>query len=78
MVSRTGLPWEFWTVTVDGKKFARLTNIAADSPSPAWSRDGTQIAYMDVMGLYLFDVTTRAVTQLSRSGGHGVMDWWNP
>lgn len=73
-----GLPWDLWTVTVDGSKFTRLTQIGADSPSPAWSRDGTQIAFFDTSGQYVLDMNSRVVSQISRNGGHGVFGWWQP
>ncbi len=72
-----GLPWDLWTVTPDGTKFARLTQIGADSPWPAWSRDGKQIAFIDTSGQYLIDLSTRAVSQISRNGGHGAFGWYS-
>jgi Tol biopolymer transport system component len=73
-----GLPWDLWTVTPDGNKFTRITQVGADSPWPAWSRDSTQIAFFDTSGQYLVDVTTRALSQISKNGGHGVFGWWQP
>jgi Tol biopolymer transport system component len=73
-----GLPWDLWTVTPDGSKFARLTEIGADSPSYAWSADGQQIAIFDTSGQYLLDVATKVVSQLNRNGGHGAFDWQQP
>ncbi len=71
-----GLPWDLWTVTADGSKFTRLTEVGADSPSPAWSRDGKYVAFFDTSGQYLVDVQTRSVSQLNQNGGHGVFAWW--
>lgn len=73
-----GLPWDLWTVTPDGSKFTRLTKIGADSPWPAWSKDSKMVAFMDTSGQYVIDLATQAVSQLTRSGGHGVFDWWQP
>ncbi|MDL1898779.1 hypothetical protein FBQ82_21255 [Anaerolineae bacterium CFX7] len=73
-----GLPWDLWSVTPDGKKFTRLTQVGADSPWPAWSRDSKQIAFFDTSGQYLVDLTTHALTQISKNGGHGVFGWWQP
>lgn len=73
-----GLPWDLWTVTPDGSKFARLTQIGADSPWPAWSRDGQQIAFFDTSGQYLVSLGTKVVSQISANGGHGVFGWWQP
>lgn len=76
--SADGLPWDLWTVTPDGSKFTRLTEIGADSPWPAWSHDSKQIAFFDTSGQYLLDLPTKVVSQISRNGGHGVFDWWQP
>lgn len=73
-----GLPWDLWAVTPDGSKFTRLTQLGADSPWPAWSKDSMQVAFMDTSGQYVIDRATRQVSQLSRSGGHGVFGWWQP
>lgn len=70
-----GLPWDLWTVTPDGKKFARLTQVGADSPWPAWSRDGKQVAFFDTSGQYLVELATNALSQISKNGGHGVFGW---
>lgn len=71
-----GLPWDLWLVSVEGDRFRQLTNIGADSPWPAWSRDGKQIAFFDTSGIYLLDVAPRVISKLSPNGGHGVFDWW--
>lgn len=70
-----GLPWDLWTVTPDGTRFARLTDVGADSPSAAWSNDSQQIAFFDTSGQYLLEVASKAVSQLNRNGGHGLFDW---
>lgn len=71
-----GLPWDLWSVTPDGSKFTRLTEIGADSPWPSWSRDSKQIAFFDTSGQYLLDLSTKVVSQITRNGGHGVFGWW--
>ncbi|MCC7165690.1 MAG: PD40 domain-containing protein [Anaerolineae bacterium] len=73
-----GLPWDLWTVTTDGSKFTQLTKVGSDSPWPAWSRDGNQIAFFDTSGMYLLDVPSRVVTLINRNGGHGIFDWTQP
>lgn len=70
-----GLPWDLYLVTVDGSKFTRLTNIGSDSPVPAWSADGKQIAFFDATGIYMLDVGTKKITQVSYSRGYGGFDW---
>jgi Tol biopolymer transport system component len=71
-----GLPWDLWTVTPDGSKFTRLTEIGADSPYPAWSRDSTQVAFFDTSGQYLVDLKNKVLLQITRNGGHGTFGWW--
>ena len=71
-----GLPWDLWTVTADGKKFSRLTEVGADSPWPAWLKDGKHVAFYDTSGQYVLDVSNKVVAQLNRNGGHGVFAWW--
>jgi Tol biopolymer transport system component len=73
-----GLPWDLWLVTPDGAKFTRVTQVGADSPSPAWSRDSKQIAFFDTSGQYLVDLATKALAQISKNGGHGIFGWWQP
>lgn len=70
-----GLPWDLWLVNLDGTKFVRLTNIGADSPVPAWSADGKQIAFFDATGIYVLDVATKKINQVSDSAGYGGFDW---
>ena len=70
-----GLPWDLWLVNPTGTKFERLTNIGADSPVPAWSRDGKQIAFFDATGIYLLDWQKKSIHQVSDSRGYGGFDW---
>lgn len=70
-----GLPWDLWLVNPTGTKFERLTNIGSDSPVPAWSRDGKQIAFFDATGIYLLDWQTKSIRQVSNSRGYGGFDW---
>ena len=71
-----GLPWDLWLVSVDGAHFQQLTKMGADSPYPAWSRDGRSVVFFATGGIFSVDVNTRAVSQISNNGGHGVFDWW--
>lgn len=70
-----GLPWDLWTVTPDGTQFSRLTQVGADSPSAAWSKNSQQVAFFDTSGQYLVDIAGKVVSQLNRNGGHGLFDW---
>ena len=70
-----GLPWDLWQVNLDGTKFERLTNLGMDSPVPAWSADGKQLAWYDATGIYILDVGTKKIYQVSDSRGYGGFDW---
>ncbi len=70
-----GLPWDLWLVNLDGTKFTRLTNIGSDSPVAAWSGDGKQIAFFDATGIYIVDLATKKIHQVSDSRGYGGFDW---
>ncbi len=73
--SAHGLPWDMWTVSVDGKKFQKVTDVGTDNPQPAWSRDGKYIAFFDLNGIYVADRATRLVYQIYKNGGFGGFDW---
>ena len=79
LVSRAhanGLPWELWQVSVDGKHFKQLTTLQVDSPWPAWSRDGSNIAFMTFAGTFAVERASGKISQLSKEGGHSVIDWY--
>jgi Tol biopolymer transport system component len=70
-----GLPWDLWTVTVDGSKFEQITNIGTDSPYPAWSPDGKYIGFFDLTGIYVIDREKKVIYPAATRGGHGGFDW---
>lgn len=73
--SAHGLPWDLWLANLDGSKFTRLTEIGADSPSPAWSSDGKFIAFFDASGIYVVDRDKKIVYPVANGGGYGGFDW---
>lgn len=70
-----GLPWDLWTVNLDGSKFEQLTQLGADSPYAAWSSDGKLIALYDSSGIYIVDREKKTVYPISNKGGYGGFDW---
>ncbi|SRR5579884_4473302 len=70
-----GLPWDLWEIGVDGSGLRRLTDLAEDDPSVAWSPDGRWVAFQGGSGVYLIDVATTALYQISETVGFGGMDW---
>lgn len=73
--SAHGLPWDLWLANLDGSKFTRLTEIGADSPSPAWSSDGKYIAFFEASGIYLLDRDKKIVFPMTNRGGYSGFDW---
>lgn len=69
-------PGALWRVNLRTYRFESLTGIYDDSPAPAWSRDGTQIAIHDFSGIRLIDLRQKHVYPLYlESGGSGGFDW---
>jgi Tol biopolymer transport system component len=73
--SAHGLPWDLWTVNLNGTRFERLTEVGADSPYPTWSPDGKFVAFMDFSGIYVVNRETKEGYLVSMDGGHGALDW---
>jgi Tol biopolymer transport system component len=74
-VAAHGLPWDMWEVGVDGSGLRRLTELAEDDPSIAWSPDGRWIAFQGGSGVYLIDAARTALYQISETVGFGGIDW---
>jgi Tol biopolymer transport system component len=75
VVGAHGLPWDLWEIGVDGSGLRRLTELAEDDPSVAYSPDGRWLAFQGGSGVYLIDATTTALYRISDSVGFGGMDW---
>ena len=71
-----GLPWEIWLASADGKGFRQLTRLQLDSPWPAFSKDGREVAFMTYNGTFVIERDTSRVSKLSDEGGHGTIDWF--
>ncbi len=69
-------PGALWRVNLENNKFEPLTDIYDDSPIPAWSSDGSQIAIHDFTGIRLIDLTRKEIYPLFlEDGGSGGFDW---
>jgi Tol biopolymer transport system component len=75
VASAHGLPWDLWEVRVDGNGLRRLTELAEDDPSIAWSPDGRWIAFQGGSGVYLIEAATTSLHHISMTVGFGGMDW---
>jgi dipeptidyl-peptidase 4 len=70
---------DLWLVTPGGAEPKRLTNDAEDETVPAWSPDGTRLAYAKKHDLFAFEVATGRETRLTKTGAdhvlNGALDW---
>ena len=76
--SAHGQTQELWLVRTDGSLLQRLTRINADDPSPAWSPDGRQIAFLVRYGLYVLDVDDHLLFSSAHSGASSSLIWVAP
>ncbi|MEO8053609.1 MAG: DPP IV N-terminal domain-containing protein [Acidobacteriota bacterium] len=69
---------DLWLVTAAGEA-KRLTNDADDETLPAWSPDGTRLAYVKKHDVFVLEAATGKETRLTKSGSDGVLngslDW---
>ncbi len=72
-----GLPSDLWLVNLDGTQFERVTHVGSDSPYPAWSADGTRIAFLSEIGTFLVDRQNKTFSQVTSDGGYGGFDWYS-
>jgi Tol biopolymer transport system component len=70
---------QIWTCASDGTDCFQLTSLASTGGSPRWSPDGQRIAFDafvdDRSAVFVVDVATRVVTQLTHEGEYGVPSW---
>jgi Tol biopolymer transport system component len=76
--SAHGQTQELWLVRTDGSALRRLTRINADDPSPAWSPDGRQIAFLVRYGLYVLDVDDHQLFSVANVGASSSLIWKAP
>jgi hypothetical protein len=70
-----GLPWDVWSVGLDGSGLRRLAVVGADDSSLAWSPDGQRIFIYGETGSFLVETTSGAVSSLPRIAGSGAISW---
>jgi dipeptidyl aminopeptidase/acylaminoacyl peptidase len=71
-----GLPYDIWSMSLDGGPLTKLADVKEDEPTVAWSPDGTHLAIFGVAALYVADANGGgAVQKLVDQGGYGALDW---
>jgi Tol biopolymer transport system component len=70
-----GIPWELWSINIDGGGLRRLTNFAEDLPMAAFAPDGSQIAVQAESGVYLMQPDGSRLRRIDPSGDRGGLDW---
>ena len=70
-----GIPWDIWTMNMDGTGLTRVAALQEDEPNVTWSPDGTQIAVFGVAALYVVDAKGGQAQEIVKDGGYGSLDW---
>lgn len=73
-----GIPWDIWTINVDGSGRERLTELQEDSPMAAWSPDGSHLAVKGELGLYLLELPSKKIVRLALELAGDGLDWLMP
>lgn len=68
-----GLPWQIFRVPVTEGTPERMSTMVTDTPSLAWSPDGSRLALMQPGGLFLLD--TPDPRFLGPVEDHGALEW---
>jgi Tol biopolymer transport system component len=70
-----GLPWDVWTMNVDGTGLSKVAILQEDEPNVAWAPDGSQIAVFGTAALYVVDAKGGQPRTIEDGGGYGGLDW---
>ena len=74
---------EIWTMAADGTDRVRLTDTPAQETWPAWSPDGTRVAYTsnasgDFQDIWVMDADGANQTRLTMTPGFDAFPEWSP
>jgi Tol biopolymer transport system component len=78
LLGANGVPWDIYLVATAGGPARRLTQVQADLPVVAWSRDSRRIAFITESGLYLTDIDGSAPRLLAPGAIHSYLSWHGP
>jgi hypothetical protein len=70
-----GLPWNIWTIGLDGSEPRLLAELRADDPSVAWSPDASQVFVYGGTGSFILDALTGEASAYPYLAGYGTTAW---
>jgi Tol biopolymer transport system component len=72
-----GLPYDIWTMSLDGGQLTRVADVKEDEPTVSWSPDGSHLAIFGVAALYMADASgsSTSTQKVVEQGGYGGLDW---
>ena len=73
MASAPGVPWDAWTIPVNGGTLQRRSSIREDQPVLVWSPDGVWLGMNGEVGLYLIRLSDGHVYRIADRVGTGLM-----
>jgi copper transport protein len=74
-VAAHGPPADLWSVALDGSDLRQLTTLNGDDPQPAFSPDGTQLAFLTGNGLFLANLDGTNARKISDRGSLSALVW---
>src|SRR5262245_14688613 len=79
---RTGKQYDIYVMNADGTGVTNLTNHAGNDMNPAWSRDGSKIAFQSNRDgnfeIYVMNADGSNQTRLTNNRANDVVPSWSP
>jgi len=75
VASAHNVPSDFYSVTLDGSKLTRLTQVSESGLYPAISPDGQKVAFISQSGIYVMDIDGSHLQQIANQQAIGTLDW---
>ena len=70
--------FELFTIGVDGKRLRSVVPTANDNFEPAWSPDGTRVAYQEEGAIFTIQLDGGDVQKLTENDTNDSEPVWNP